>query len=52
MIPEVDVPGHAHAAVVAMKQRYINTGSDKYEIEKNLPMQSLQIRKLRKLLIL
>ncbi|GFO15383.1 beta-hexosaminidase-like [Plakobranchus ocellatus] len=30
VIPEVDVPGHAHAAVVAMKQRYLKTGSSKY----------------------
>ncbi|GFR89138.1 beta-hexosaminidase, partial [Elysia marginata] len=30
VIPEIDVPGHAHAAVVAMKQRYIDTGSDQY----------------------
>ncbi|RUS85813.1 hypothetical protein EGW08_006442 [Elysia chlorotica] len=30
VIPEIDVPGHAHAAVVAMKKRYIRTGSDKY----------------------
>lgn len=30
VIPEIDVPGHAHAAVVAMKQRYLNTGSAEY----------------------